>query len=470
MKQKSLVLLGAAAVAAIALAAYSLHDRDASVVADSSKSAAGKEQDRLFPGLLEKVNDVATISIARHDGGYTLRKADDSWGLVEKDGFPVDIDPIRKILIAMGEMKRLDKKTDDPKFHATFGVEEPDAAGSKSALLTLHGKAGDVMARLIVGKEHESKGALMSNQRYVRIGGDPQTWLVQGTFDLKEKGVDWLVKEIVKVEKDRVRSVEVLQPDGDLLVIDRASRDLTDFTLLEIPDGKELTYPTAPGSVASGLEYVNLEDVEPIAKIDFQNTPGPVAKFKTFDGLVVTATIKDVDGKAWARFEAAYEAPAVPPGPTPAEGATPKPGTKSPEDVQKEVAELNARLGKWAYQISSYTRANLGKKKSELLKDKTPPPAPVDPNAPKDPNAPDKGAMFIPNTLPPEIQQQIKADQEARGNKVIIGTPQAAPKSDAPAKDAPPSDAPADGSTPAPTPTPAPHDPAHDHDHPHERR
>lgn len=451
MNTKSIVLLGGAAVAAVVLAAVSLRQRDSNVVAETT-AGTKKEQDRLFPDLLAKVNDVTSVTVTRADGSYTLTRTESGWGLADKDLYPIEIEPLRKTLITLGEMKKLEKKTSDPKNHATFGVEEPDAPDSKSTLVTVNGPGGATYARLIVGLEHESKGAMLSNQRYVRVAGDPQTWLVQGSFDLKPKGTDWLAKEILKVARDRVRSVEVTQPDGELLAVDRASPTLTDFTLIDVPEGKELTYPSAANTVAGGLEYVNLEDVEPIAKVDFANGAGPTARYKTFDGLVVTATTKEQDGKSWARFEASYEAQPAPP--APAEGAPPAPAQKSADDVRKEVDELNARLSKWAFQISSYSRSNLGKKKSELLKDKAPPPAPADPNAPP---ADDK-TMFVPNTLPPEIQEQIKAHQESIGNKVVIGTPGETPK---PAPDA------TGTPTPPPTPAPAPHE-GDGHDHPHD--
>src|SRR5437773_1749751 len=130
-----------------------------------------------------------------------------------------------------------------------------------------------------------------------RKGGEAQSWLVDRNIELKEKASDWLEKKILEVKRDRIRSVEVTQPEGELLAVDRAVPEQNDFTLVDVPEGKELIYPTAPGSLASGLEYVNLDDVEPAAKIDFAQAPGPTAKFKTFDGLVVTVQTKEQDGK-----------------------------------------------------------------------------------------------------------------------------------------------------------------------------
>ncbi len=480
MKQKTLIILAATSVLTAAVAAVTLTSRDSDIVRGTESDS--DEENLLFPGLLEHLNEVTTVTVKRKVGEATLTKSAHGWGLAEKGGFPIEPEPVRKMLLGMGQMKKIEAKTSDPSRYAQLGLQDPDAEGSKSALITLKDAGGKDLAQLVLGKDHESKGAL-SNQRYVRLPASPQTWLVQGTFDVKEKAADWLDKKILEVKRDRVRTIEITQADGELLVVDRPDAKTSDFQVLEIPEGKELTYPTAAGGVAGGLEYVNLEDVEPVEKVDFTGA-GPIAKFKTFDGLVVTVTMKDQDGKTWAKFDASYEAPPAEPTPPATDAATPPdpsvtdpnappsdaatPPKKSPEEVAKEVADFQARHSKWAYQIQSYTRANLGKKKSELLKDKAPPPAPVDPNAPMDPNAPE-GGLMLPDTIPLEIQEQIKAHQDSVGGNVHVNPstpptppePAPVPKPDVPKPDAPKPDAPKPDAPKPDGPQPHPSEPPH---------
>jgi hypothetical protein len=483
MRQKQLILLAATAAAVAAIAAISLSRHDAGAAPESTSTQDA--QKRLFPGLLDHVNEVQTVKIKQKDGETTLQKYGDHWGEAEKGGFAIDMEPVRKMLIAVGEMTKLDSMTSNPANYDQLGLQDPDAEGSKSVLITLQDASGKDLAQLVLGKERESKTAV-SNQRYVRVPGNAQTWLVQGSFDVKEKSADWLEKKIVEVKRDRIRSVEITQPDGSLLAVDRPDAKTNDFTLVDVPEGKELTYPTAAGSLASGLEYVNLEDVQPVEKVDFTANPGPTAKFKTFDGLVMTVTTKEVDNKTWAKFTASYEAPPEKPAAATTDASTPldpnNPAAKlsSPDEaqktdeakkledakkmeatavavkpaaeVQKEVADLNERLSKWAYQVSTYTAANLTKKKGDLLKDKAPPAAPVDPNAPQKP-------LTLPDSIPPEIQEQIKAHQASVGNQVETSTPKTGTETPAPNGQAPttkPDGNPAP--TPNGTPTPKPED------------
>ena len=216
MKTKSLTLLLVVAGATIGLAALTLYKSQDSVTAKKPADATTKDgKARLFPALLEKVNDVASITIKRKNGEFTLVRANEAWGLAEKNNYPVEMDSIRKMLIAIGEMHKLEAKTSDPARYATFGVGEPDAEGSESALVTLKDASGSEMAKLVIGKEHELKAPGQSNQRYVRKAGDAQTWLVQGSFDLKEKGADLLKKSILEVKRDRTGDrLHILPPDA----------------------------------------------------------------------------------------------------------------------------------------------------------------------------------------------------------------------------------------------------------------
>ena len=311
----------------------------------------------------------------------------------------------------------------------------------------------------------------------MRKPGGAQSWLVKANLDLKEKNVDWLDKKVLEVKRDRVRSVEVKHTDGEVVHVDREKPEDTNFTLQNIPEGKDLTYPTAATGMSSALEWVNFEDVVPANDVDFTASPGPVCKFTTFDGLMITVTTKDDKEKTYARFEAAYEPPPDTVGPKPEEKKDEpsadkkddkegkKPEKKSPDEVKKEVADLNSKISPWVFVIPSYNKANFTKHMNDLVKDKAPPPPP--PGSQPAPNAdgktgdgaakpPDKDVYQIPDNLPPEIQKQIREHQESLGHKTMV-VPAKPPDSPAPdgktpegkPADGKPADGkPADASTP----------------------
>lgn len=392
---------------------------------------------KLLPSVMGSINDVQTVEIRRKDSTTTLQQdAAKQWGVVEKKGYPADVEAIRKLLIGVADMTKVEPKTSDASRYAQLGVEEPTSEGATSAMVTLKDASGKDIAQVIVGKDYQAKKGFVPDQRYVRLPSDPQSWLVKAKLEVPENTNDWLVKKILEVKRDRVRSVQVVHPDGETLLVDRDKPETNDFVLHDLPAGKELKYPTVANSMSSTLEWLNLEDVVPAADVDFTTNPGATSKFVCFDGLVLTVKIKEDGEKCYARFEAAYEAPpAVPETPAPdapkAEGETDaalpadaekKPELKKPDEAQKEVAELNARLGPWTFVISTYNKQTFAKRMADMVKDPAPPP-------PAEGEGGDgEDAYRIPGNLPPEIQQQIQEHQESLGNKTIVEPAKEPPK------------------------------------------
>jgi hypothetical protein len=377
MNQKTLTILFVATLVVGGVAALKLSRDDASVRSE----APGAE---LLPELKNSINNVASIKLERKDGSATIVRQEKGWGMAEKNGYPVDAEAVKQTLLVLSDLKPLEQKTDDPARYDKLGVQDPGAEGSTSTLVTIQDKAGKELAKLIVGKQSEGKGGLPSGNTYVRRAGDKVSWLAKGNPALKEKTSEWLQKQIIEVKRDRLRSVEVRHADGEVVHVERAKPDDANFELSGIPEGQELSYPSVAGSITSALEYLNLEDVLPADKVDFTQGAGPTSEFRTFDGLKVTVQTKEDGEKTYARFSVAYEAPPQV-GPTPeAPAADPskppeqKPAAqKTPEEVQKEASELEARLSKWVYQIPAYNKAFFTKHMKDMLKAKTPPAPPA---------------------------------------------------------------------------------------------
>jgi hypothetical protein len=376
MKQKTLTLLFIATVVVGGFAALKL-SRDEQAVA--SRPATGE----LFPELSKNLNSVGSVVLQRKDGTATLVRDDSgAWGLSEKDGYAVESEAVNQALIAIANMVPLEQKTDDPGRYAKLGLQDPETEGSTSTRVSIKDKSGKELARLLVGKQSEGRGGLPSSNTYVRRGDEKQCWLAKGNPQLKDKPSDWLQKKILEVKRDRIRSAEVRHADGEVVHVERAKPEDANFELSNIPEGQELSYPSVAGSIASTLEYLNLEDVLPADKVDFTQGAGPTSEFRTFDGLKISVHVKEDGEKCYARFEAAYEpqpqvgpeppAPAADPAAPP---QAPKAETKKPEEVQKEAGELQARLSKWVYVIPAYNKPSFTKHMKDMLKAKTPPPA-----------------------------------------------------------------------------------------------
>ena len=364
-------LLGLGLVAAILVLAGLLF-----VEGDAPPAGTAVEGERVFPGLYDRVNEIESLTVATPDGEFTIQRQDDAWGLAERAGYPVVFENVRSTLVGLAELELVERKTDNPDLYGKLGaqpVTPGDSSETPARSLTARGPGGEVLAALIVGKARQGgTGATY----FARKPGEAASWLVSGDRpQLPDSGDDWLDKKILEVQRSDVRAGRIVHADGEVVSLAKEDAD-TDYGVLELPADRELKYASVAGSVAGSMQYLNFEDVKPIADFERPEVATSVVHLWTRDGMRVTAEVFALDDETtWAVFGASYDAegaPALPApvGPVPGDepvaqaSATPRPEA----EVRAEAAALDARVSPWAYQLPQYSRANFTKRLEDLLK------------------------------------------------------------------------------------------------------
>ena len=235
---------------------------------------------------------------------------------------------------------------------------------------------GAVLADVVVGKP---KSGHASPALYVRRHGEDQSWLVEGSIRAASALTSWVERKVLGIPADRMRGVDITHPDGEVLSVSRPDDTETSYDVAGVPEGRELSTPYAPSSVATALNYVSLEDVVPVGEIDFGGATR--STWRTFDGLVATAETVERDGVHWTRFEFAYEeSEEVGPVAPPEEGEQPETPDEADASaaIRAEVEELAAAHAAWAYAVGRSKAEAFTKRLEELLAE----PDPVEPELP----------------------------------------------------------------------------------------
>lgn len=317
------------------------------------------------------------------------------WVISNKDGYPADVAKIREPLIALSEAKILEPKTANPDLYSHLGVENVSAADAKGVELTLEG-GGDPL-KLILGNREGQK------YRYVRRADAAQSYMIDKDPTMPKSATEWLDRLIVDIDPARIQSISVRHTDGETVNVAKTSREDKSFAVADVPKGRELLYPTVADTMASVLKNLQLDDVAKAGDDDGAQTS--VTEWRTFDGLVLTATAFRRGEENWLKFEANYDPelaarfppPAAKPSTTengdktgaassseskatgdtagsdkPAAG-TDEAGTaasKAPPalDPQAEAARLGERLTGWRYRLSSYQYDQVARRMENLLK------------------------------------------------------------------------------------------------------
>jgi hypothetical protein len=362
--------------------------------ASATRVAAGE---KLFPDLGAELNSVARIEVAEHDKAFTILRNNDQWTLRERAGYRVDPDVVKRVLSALVEMQTVEPKTDKPASYPRIQVEDVAAKDAKSLQVTLKSNAGKDLARLVVGKARESKTGAAADRLYVRRAGEAQSWLVKSTLSVDRDPVRWLDRKIVDVARDRISRITTVQPDGARLIVAKDKPgDAGSFAIQgAVPAGmkpKSQGDLSAPAGALAGLEF---DDVKPVAEIDFGKKPVGEASFRTFDGLVLSIKMAEIDGNVWGLVSASVDESARPAQTEAAkpdaakkdEAAKPaedKAGDKKAEDdkaaaenkapalkpldeVKKEAADITARVQGWAYKLPSFAVRSFQSKMADMV-------------------------------------------------------------------------------------------------------
>lgn len=342
MSPKAFKTLFAITAAAVIAAGFS-------IARDSGFKAAEGVGEKVFPKLLDRVNDVATIVIDHAGGRITLNRGPGGWTLKEKFGYPARTVKIKRAALNLAELKLAEPKTKKPEKFSKLELRDLGTQGSKSRLGSLYDKDGRLLAEVIVGKRRRNMPGSVTGGVYIRRPGENQTWLASGAAEITDEWLNWLERKIVNVDTGRVKRIVIRHPDGQTLSISKSSAESDDFTIDGIPGGKKLILPSGPNSVGSAFSALQLDDIEKQSG-PFVAGAAVSTEVTTFDGLTLKVLTAKRDGDFWLRIEATGEG-----------------------DAAKEAGEIIARTSGWTYKISAYAASNIAKRIETLVEDVKPP-------------------------------------------------------------------------------------------------
>ena len=189
--------------------------------------------------------------------------------------------------------------------------------------------------------------------------GDPRVWLVSGKIPRNRRVLDWLRREVTKLDQTRIGRAAVTHPDGTVVRVGKSSPREADFTLEGVPEGYEVEEPFSLHAIGTAVATFTLNDVAPIGEVDFEGD-GIEAVAETFDGLRLTARTGALGDRTFVRMGVEFD-----PGLVSAETTD---SLLDEEAARAEVEKLARRWEGWAFEISGYTLENLQKKVEDMVK------------------------------------------------------------------------------------------------------
>lgn len=370
MGNRNLALLLGAAILVVGGAWYLSVQRDRATEASFATRP-------LLPGVSAKVNDVTALSVETVKGSFRIERAGEYWIMPDKAGYRVKADSVRKTILGVAGLEIIEPRTNKPELYDRIQVSEPKAykpadeaakADAGPMLVQLLDARNEALAKVIVGKVKVQELGGKPAEVHVRLPGQAESWLARGRISLIADPVQWLDRDMVKIERARVHAAAVRHPDGSLLRVERTDgADGTandDFRPVGIPAGKKMASQYDVNALPGALAFITFDDVARAGAHDFSKATATV--IETRDGLRVTIrSVPAADGKAWATLQVEYDGGLR----RPEASAAPY---LAEEEARKQADEAGMRLHGWAYLLSEYAARDLTRKLSDLIEDEKP--------------------------------------------------------------------------------------------------
>ncbi|MFV2061124.1 MAG: DUF4340 domain-containing protein [Gammaproteobacteria bacterium] len=344
---------------------------------DSNRSDDQSAGQKFIPKLYDKLNDVSSIEITNASGKVVIVKSSEAdglsniWKIKSKDNYPGDVTQIRKTLIEIAELEKVEAKTKKEKNYSKLGVQSFDEASKvvtgQSSYITVSA-GSETLASVIMGNKksgHTSRARGIKNLNYARFADDAQVWLVAGNLTLPAFN-NFMDTELTKIPVARIKAVEISHPKGSAITISKKSKTDKDFVLKQLPKNKELSDPGILNTIASALSNLSFDDVSNKSSDDKFNNPVKV-QFVAFNGLTINMNVVNADNKYYLWLDAKSTKPLF--NSLKKEDVENK--DKSP-DAKQEATDINKKHSRWLYTIPTYSGQILTKQLTDLIKAKTP--------------------------------------------------------------------------------------------------
>ena len=276
MRKSQLVILSLLAAGSVAATAAVLRTSAPTIASD-------RRGDKVLPALLTRANDITGLTVREGAGRLAIDRRD--YGFAAADsGYPVKTDAVRDLVASSAELSFEEARTSDPTRYGDLGLADPGAAakdgndkatttdaaktdatkideasvGKEVVFRTAAGELGD----LVIGKTDATVGGAAGGV-YVRVKGDPQTFLARGTVRLPSSRADWFMPVDLDVKRSEIKRI-ALSGGGRESVEANAGKP-GELTLANVPENRVAdTFKVS--RLATLIESFAFEDVRKATK------------------------------------------------------------------------------------------------------------------------------------------------------------------------------------------------------------
>jgi hypothetical protein len=227
MNARQLIVLAGLAIVSVVATAAVMRTTATTVASD-------RRGEVVVPAMRTRANEITSVTV--RDGANTLAIERRDNGFVASDsGFPVKIDMLRDAVASIAELTFDEARTADPTRYGDLGLAE---SGSENVgkELVFRGANGDI-ADIFVGNRDTTVGIAGGGQ-FVRLKGQPQTWLARGSVRLPSSQTAWYIPLDFDVKRSEIKRLQLAGGGRDGVTAHANPEQPGDFTLENAPEDR----------------------------------------------------------------------------------------------------------------------------------------------------------------------------------------------------------------------------------------
>jgi hypothetical protein len=348
MSNKNLIILG---VIAVLMAVWAVFESSVS----KRKGAAGTEQFYLIQGL--DTGQIASVEINSGGKQVTLKRIGEQFVVSEKDNYPALLSNINDLISKCIDIETVERRTSNPANHADLGVAEENA----QYIVKFLDVGGELITGVVISKANPE-----TDSTYVRLISSDDVYLASESLWLRASALDYVERELLNVERDKILRVEVAGPEGGYTLKSGESGD--DVILEDVPEDKKVKDSDVK-RVFTALTSLRFDDVrkEDAGGEDLKFDFSYVCELK--DSTIYTLSLAKTEEKTYLKCTADF---------TDQTPVKKEQAVESEEELKAKEAKLLAKDSVdefvkkhtgWIYEIPAYKADSLTKKVSDLLED-----------------------------------------------------------------------------------------------------
>lgn len=334
MSERQTAILGFATLIAVLAAIWVL-------LSENSVEQAAPE--RLYPDLADSVNAIEQVILTGPENRTELAKRDGTWVLANRNGYPADDDRVRRFLLALTQVDRVDRKT--------ARDDRMDRIGLGSGALRV--SLGEAAPELAIGDEAPGAGGL----RFVRRADEEAAWTATGLPTISATPGDWMVPDLFDIARPRIHSIAVTPPDGGGYTLTRLDPQ-GPFRLADQTEAERLKEFGGADAIVTGLSFMDADDVRPFRDLDA--TPWALT-LTSFDGLKLLMDLYPGPDGPWVTLSAVYDPSIL------EQEAMPTEMPDAEADVAAEAARLNQAWAGWQFKLPAFKGEDLTQRRAALV-------------------------------------------------------------------------------------------------------